>query len=703
MKKILLRIALFIAVIAVLTSIIGGVAIAFAGKNIDYALDRELFEKAKEDKTVYYYAYNNNGELIEVYKSAKETVREWVNFDSVSDMIKLGFIAMEDREFYEHNGVNFKRTAAATLNHIFKLRDSFGASTITQQVVKNISGDNEVSVTRKMKEIFRALSLEREYSKDDIFEVYLNVVPMTGNIYGVSAAAEIYFGKKTDELSLQEAATIVGITNAPAKYNPYTKPDACKEKRNRVLYAMYDVGYISKAEYDGAVNAPLVLQEGCGNYGVSSWFVETANEEILKDISEQYSLSKAASRMMLNGAKVILTMNPEVQNIMEEYFSDTSNLSDKFYDGLNYSMVVSDPYSGDLIGVIGNGGQKRGDKIFNYATSTVTPGSVLKPLALYAPLIESNKIAWSSVFDDAPIKYIDNGEDQVPYPKNSPDVYDGYIDICTAIKKSKNTVAIRLFDIIGAERIYDSLYSDYGFDTLVRSEIGKNGERISDLNSAPLALGQLSYGVSLRKLTEAYNVFPSEGKFSCGRSYSKVYDRAGDIIVSRGVEQKRILSEDTAQVMNQLLCGVVTDGTARQIRLKELVDVAGKTGTSGNDRDRLFIGYTPYFTAGIWCGYGNADKSVGRNTPGHLEIWDEVMHLIHDKTVFCDYDERTEAFSTDKLVIVPYCSKSGASVSEECELDDDSTVKFGYFKHNNFPKEECDYHKYCLQDGDCVV
>ena len=196
MKKIFIRIAIAILIVSLLVAIFGGVAIAYAGKNIDYDLDRELFEKAKEDKTTYYYAFGEGGELIEVYKSAKETVKEWADFDTVSRYLKLGFIAMEDRDFYEHKGVNFKRTFAAMANHILKLRTSFGASTITQQVIKNVSGDNEFSVARKLKEIFRALSLERQYSKDDIFEVYLNIVPMTGNIYGVSAASEMYFGKE---------------------------------------------------------------------------------------------------------------------------------------------------------------------------------------------------------------------------------------------------------------------------------------------------------------------------------------------------------------------------------------------------------------------------------------------------------------------------------------------------------------------------
>ena len=701
MKKIFIRIAIAILIVSLLVAIFGGVAIAYAGKNIDYDLDRELFEKAKEDKTTYYYAFGEGGETIEVYKSAKETVKEWADFDTVSRYLKLGFIAMEDRDFYEHKGVNFKRTFAAMANHILKLRTSFGASTITQQVIKNVSGDNEFSVERKLKEIFRALSLERQYSKDDIFEVYLNIVPMTGNIYGVSAASEMYFGKEVSDLSLAEAATIVGITNAPAKYNPYTKPEECRQKRNRVLYAMYDVGYISKDEYDAATEETLQLSSSNGNYGVSSWFVETANADIISDICREYSISIGAAKLMLNGARVILTVNTEIQDILESYFSDLSNLSDKFSDGLNYSMVISDPYSGDLLGVVGNGGKKRGNMVFNYATANVTPGSVLKPIALYAPLIEDGAITWSTMLEDAPVEYIGDGDSAVPYPKNSPDIYDGYIDVAEALKRSKNTVAIRLFNLLGAKRIFTSLKNNYCFDTLVENAIGVNG--VSDMSAAPLALGQLSYGVSLRRLTEAYNVFPSEGIYSFGRSYIKVYDKNGDLLLERNTKQNKIISSDTAQIMNQLLTGVVLDGTAKQIRLKELVDVAGKTGTSGNDRDRLFVGYTPYFTAGIWCGYGKSDKAVGQNTPSHLYIWDEVMTLIHDKLVFNNYDERLATFSTDKLIVAPYCSRSGQRVTEACELDDEVSVKLGYFKLNDFPKDDCEYHDFCLQEENSMI
>ena len=493
----------------------------------------------------------------------------------------------------------------------------------------------------------------------------------------------------------------MGITNAPAKYNPYTKSEECIAKRNRVLYAMHSMGYINDNEYTLAVNSPLSLSNSKGNYGVSSWFIETAIADVTRDVCSEYSISRGAARLLLNGAKIILTMNPDVQKIMEDYFSNTENLSYKFNEGLKYAMVVSDPRSGNLIGIIGNGGTKHGELLLNHATTLVTPGSVIKPIGIYAPLIERGVITWSTVIDDSPVEYI--GEEGIPYPKNSPDVYDGSIDINDALRKSKNTVAIRLFDMLGAERVFNHLYEDYGFQSLVKSSTGKNGEVISDIGAAPLALGQLSYGVSLRSLTESYNVFPSEGILRKGRSYTKIYDRNGDLILDNSESQKRIYSVDTAQVMNQLLSNVVSNGTAGQIKLKELVDVAGKTGTSGNDRDRLFIGYTPYFTAGIWCGFDSSEQSVGYNTPSHLNIWDEVMELIHEKLVFNSYQESLLGFSTDRLITAPYCPKTGLIPTEWCELNDDVNVKYGYYKPNIFPNNECEYHKHGLQDEDYVL
>lgn len=664
----------------------------YVGKNVDFEMDEVLFSKASEEDTIYYYAYDKNGNLEEVWKTFGKEKREWVELSDVSKYVKEGFISVEDRAFYSHSGINIKRTVAAILNHIFKFRESFGASTITQQVVKNISGDNEATVKRKIHEIFRAIKLERNHSKDEILEMYINIVPMANNINGVSLASEMYFGKEAADLTIAEAATIVGITNAPGKYNPYTHPDRCLEKRNRVLYAMLHGGAIDESEYNIAVNSPLEMKESRVSRNQSSWFIETATDDLLRDIENKYNVSAPAARMMIKGARIILTMSPEIQEIMEEFFYDTDNLSQKIYDGMNYAMVVSDPYTGNLLGIIGAGGRKQGERLLNYATTPVTPGSTIKPLSIYAPLIDSGRIHWSTLIEDSPVRYIMQNGEEIPYPKNTPEVYDGDITISEAICRSKNTVAIKLLNDFGIENAFNVLADNYGFLNLVENEVGEKGHRVTDLAEAPLALGQLSKGESLRKLTESYNVFPNGGVLSIGNSYYYAYDKNGAVIVESVAERRRIMRRDTANIMNQLLMNVVSQGTARQINLKNSVDTAGKTGTSSGDKDRLFIGYTPYFSAGIWCGFSGSDGSVGSNTPSHLQIWDKIMTMIHEKLVFDEYEETVIGFDTSELIIQPYCSLSGDLLGEACELDDEMNIEYGYYSRSNLPEKICQMH-----------
>ncbi len=689
MKKAFLKAGIIILVIAILMSIFVSGALVYTSNKIDYSIDEELFLRSKESLATYYYAFDEFNNLEEVWNSSSSKNKDWVEIEYAGDNVKKAFISMEDREFYNHKGINWGRTAKAAANYIFKFQPKFGASTITQQVIKNISGDNENSISRKTDEIFRAVKLEKKHSKDDILEVYLNIVPMSGNMYGIGMAADRYFGKEPYELSIAEAATLAGITNAPARYNPYEYPDACIEKRNKVLYAMYTTNAITEEEYIKACSEKLAVVDNNGKKQASSWFIETAREDIILELMAKQNISRAAASILLNGAKVVLTMNKKIQSVLDEYFSNTENLSSNVGNGLKYSMVVTDPHDGNLLGIIGNGGTKNGEMLYNYATSPVIPGSVLKPIALYAPLIESNKISWSTLFDDAPNKYI--GENGVGYPKNSPDIYEGTVDTDYALKKSKNTVAVELYNTLGARNIYELLKDTFGIETIYDELITADGRKLTDIAESPLALGQLSVGVSLRKLTECYNVFPNEGTLVSGKSYYYVIDRNGSTILDNIPRSKQVFSKATSQIMNQLLCDVVTGGTASRISLKEYVDTAGKTGTSGGDKDRLFIGYTPYFTAGIWCGYSDGKSAVGYNKPSHLDIWNDVMTEIHNE-ILSDYKETGEGFNTSELYYLPYCSKSGNMPNENCYESEDCEVRYGYFKKSEYSKEECNFH-----------
>ena len=679
----------------------------YAKININYEADETLFEKARDWKPTVFYCDESPEDMyssytpIEVWQSGS-IKREYVSLDRISPFIKDGFVAVEDREFYRHSGVNIKRTALAALKYLTGGEGRFGASTITQQVVKNISGDNELTVSRKLSEILRAIHIEKRYSKEEIFELYLNIIPMGENMYGVAMAADAYFGKSPAELTAAEAATLIGITNAPTAYNPYNNSEACLEKRNIVLSVMESCGVISQEEYLEAKDTPLSLQpRRSGNEKYDSWFIETAIADIAGELEEKYSISKTAARMLLlgGGYSVYTTMNRDIQEKMEEYFENPENLPKEIVDGLNYAMVITDTKQGNILGIIGRAGKKEGNMLLNHATALHTPASTIKPLSIYAPLIDEGRINSATPIDDTPTTFYENGGEYTPYPHNSPNVYSGLTTVADAIKYSKNTVALKLFHLRGVTKTYEELTEKIGFDSLVKSKKDKNGKTLTDLAPSPLAFGQLTNGVSLRKLTEAYGSLANEGILKTASTYIAVTDNKDEVILENPRNEKRVFKESTAKIMTQLLRGVTEDGTAKSLTLKKYIETAGKTGTSSGNRDKLFVGYTPYYTAGIWCGYDNGTDSVGALSKSHLKIWDEVMLNVHADIINSEEDPLT--FSTEGLVYRPFCMDSGKLFSDACKYDArQSRIAYGYFAPDNAPSTLCDRHVLC--DYDCV-
>lgn len=679
----------------------------YVGGDNNFSLDETLFLSAKNSNiTKFYYdasygtgAYSPK-ELCSLMPSENKKV--WYSYDEIGDNLKAAFISVEDRRFFKHHGVDVKRTAFALVNYFMHIKPKFGGSTITQQVIKNISGDDEQTIKRKLSEIVRATHIEYSHTKEEIFEVYLNIVPMSEGISGVGYASEYYFGKKPDTLTDAEAATLVGITNAPSRYNPYINPKACIEKRNQVLYSMLECGIIGEEEYRASIESELsVINTHRDNNSINSWFVETVCDDISRDLADKKGISQSVARLLImnGGLNVYTTVNPKIQAILEEYFENKGNFPKDVDAGLNYSMVITDSKNGNLLGIVGGVGKKAGNRLLNYALTPHTPGSSLKPLALYAPLINKGRINWATVFDDVPITFNKSSSGEyIEYPKNYPQIYDGLTTVSDALRLSKNTVAVRLYNILGKENIFSSLYDDFGFDTLVSSKRFDNGKTVTDKDVSPLALGQLTYGVSLRKLTEAYTVFPSEGTLSKGRSYVAVYDEDGELILENTASEKRVYTRECSRIMNRLLMRVTDSGTAKIITLGNTVDTAGKTGTSGNDKDRVFIGYTPYYTAGIWCGYVGNEKSIGRQSVSHLEIWDDVMKKIHEERL--GNEENTESFSVSGLQYLPYCKDSGGLYTDRCMYDVRSVrLEYGYFTSDNKPNKICDKHVVCLYDN----
>lgn len=703
--KRLIQITVWTLLISLGIFLAGGTALfVYAYRHVDSAADEALFRAAREGSALRLYTCTEEGEeplfLRQIRVGATHKV--WVRLEDVVPALKEGYVAVEDKNFFSHPGVDVLRSAYAAFNSVFHTTSSFGASTLTQQVIKNISGDREVTWRRKLDEILRACRLEQYHSKQEILEVYMNIVPMGENIVGVGAASERYFGKTPQSLTIAEAATLIGISNAPARYNPHTHPQDCLVKRNRVLRTMYSENCMDEAAYRAALEQPLgVLACPRTQQSTLSWFEETVLRDVRADLCAVHGMSESSAAALLRagGLSIVTTVDPVVQKILEDCFENEENLAPQVKEGLSYAMCVYDSRTGALRGIIGQAGEKCADRLLDHCAVPHTPGSVLKPLALYAPLLEEKRIHAATVLDDVPLSFTKHGDTDVPYPRNYPAVYDGLISVSDALRLSKNTVAARLYEMRGAERIYADLHDTFGFEDMVRRARDGQGRMLTDLALSPLALGQLTYGVSLRRLTEAYTVFPAEGVLRRGRAYTRVQDNRGRILLDAPATQRRVFSVGTARVMNTLLGAVIESGTAKTITLDSLVDTAGKTGTSGNDRDRLFIGYTPYYTAGIWCGYDDGNRSVGACAPTHLRIWDSVMHRIHDEALRGVPEEEIRTFSTEGLVRCLYCRDSGAPLSDACAWDArGERVACSYFTPDNRPSGRCSAHVPVLYD-----
>ena len=689
--KILKITALIIFSVTLICAFVFVLLVRIVYKGINFEGDERLFEGARSFHSTTFYA--NATPESEKYtpipiEIGGDVQKIRYSLDEISPYLKDGFIAVEDRKFFLHKGIDTKRTLMAAVNYIIRKDKIYGASTITQQLIKNISGDNQISLKRKAEEIIRAIHIERKYSKEEILELYLNVVPMSENIYGVGAASRAYFNKEPSELKAEEAAMLIGLTNAPTAYNPYKNPELSKKKRDIVLSVMHSEGIIDNEEYNKAVITEIdVIPREKRQDRLDSWFVETVICDVSSDLAKKYEVSSSAARMMLlgGGYDVYTTMDPKIQTTLEKYFEDLNNFPKEAKLGLNYAMTVTDARTGYLVGIVGRVGKKNANRIQNHALLPHVPGSTLKPIALYAPLIDEKKINWATVFDDIPIEFYEKDGVIREYPKNSPEVYDGLTTVKDGLRKSKNTLAVRLCAMRTPKKIYESLKEEFLFDTLVERE-----GSLTDISTAPMALGQLTHGVSLRRLTEAYGTFSADGQWRESCSYICIKDYEGRVILKKEQLTKEIFKPSTARIMNRLLMTVTESGTAKSIKLKNTVNTAGKTGTSGGSKDKTFIGYTPYYNAGIWCGYDGYDKTIPSLEKSHIEIWDEVMTQIHSDVINTPY---IEEFSTNGIYLLPYCMDSGKIYTETCVFDPRGNRReYGYFTEDNRPISECDRH-----------
>ena len=613
-----------ILLIGVVTGLIFVCIFAFYVKTcITPSLDLDLNDFTLNQSSIIYYQ-DSNGDYQKLTTVKSSENRIWVDGDQIPQHMKDALVAIEDKRFYTHKGVDWFRTAHAALN-MFTGGSTFGGSTITQQLIKNLTQQDDITVQRKLLEIFQALDLEKNYDKDEILEYYLNAVYFGEGCYGVQTAAQTYFGKDAKDLSVAESAAIVGITNLPTYYDPFYSVENNKERQENVLREMYKQGYLNKSEYEAAKSEELEFVRGENSpdtFNVYSYYEEVVLSDVIGDLAEAKGISRnAASQLVHNaGYEIYACIDKDIQAKVDAIYTDPEQLP-KSYSGtksqLQSAIVIIDQTTGEIKALSGGTGEKTISYGLNRATGTTRPpGSSIKPIAVYGPAVEYGLISPSTMVLDADETHVQLAHTSW-YPKNSPNTYDGIITITTALQKSKNTVAAQIMDKLTPSASLEFLRSRLGVTSLIDS----------DADYAAMALGEPHYGITVREMAQAYTALANDGVFTYSRTYTMVKDRSGKIILDNQPQTIRAFSQETARTMTYMLNNAATYGTGSESRLSNM-PVAGKTGTTSANRDRWFCGYTPYYTCAVWTGYDTPETMSFSGNPA-TQIWQKVMSAIH--------------------------------------------------------------------------
>ncbi len=629
--------------------------------------------------------------------------RVWVDLENIPKHVRDAFVYSEDERFYSHDGVDFKRTFAAFANMILKFYDSeFGGSTITQQTIKNITGDDDTQggagITRKLREITRSINIEKTYTKDEILETYLNIISLNTNWYnirGVQAAANFYFSKDVSELTLGEAASLAAITKNPSKRNPYDHLDNNYERRANILKVMLNNGAISSEEYETALKEKLTITgdlnfssdtdnsaEIIKNQGVSSYYVDEAIRETIGLIQEYYGLTYKAASERLSGGGYTIKTNVDLvmqEKIEEAYKNDANFQAYALENDELWSAFVCMDYKGNVKAVVGNRGEKTVYMGWNNATqATRSPGSTIKPIASYAPALEQDMITWSTMFKDEPIKIKINGV-ETEWPRNYSETGDyanwskNYYPTYVMLQRSLNTAPAQLIDQMTPTYAYNFLQSKLHFTTL---------DPNYDMNYSSMTVGGMRNGTSLIELVASYQIFGNGGKYYDPHFVSQIIDREGNIIYENSNFYEKAIDESTAFIMNRMLKTAVdsSQGTGKAAKIDGL-DVCGKTGTSQDWQNLTFVSCTPDYVSGVWIGYEDVKKIPTNQYQNIAQIWKNIFGEIADST------ENKEFKSPDTVVERTFCSQTGNIASSTC-----TKTSVGYYKLSNIP-QTCKGHK----------
>ena len=644
------------------------------------------------------FVYDIEGNEIARLTGNESVDRIYVPISAVKDTyIDEAIISIEDERFYEHSGIDMRRIGSAVLSAVANGGTAtYGGSTITQQTVKLISGQDQHSTSRKVQEWFSAMALEQELTKDEIMELYLNLAPMGNNYVGIQAAAQNYFGKDASQLTLAECAFLAGLPKSPSYYNPLRESGRRNALRRMriVLSKMYELGHITEEEYQEALNTELVFVTKTTSSAttINSYFSEYAVRTVVNDLAErrQISTSLATTIVYNRGYHIYTTLEPNVQAVCDEAFTnqelfqtDPSILAD-YPEKPQAGMVIINVQTGAICAMQGGYGRKPGNLVLNRATDAYrSVGSSIKPILDYAPAIEQQCIVPSTLIEDHEVHYDPNDPNRA-WPLNSDRSYAGWMTVRVAVEKSKNTIAVQVWEKVGGEVALWYL-SRMGID------------KMSEGAYPAQAVGAFTYGITPLEMCGAYNTLASGGIYTEPYAYTQVLDSAGNVVLQSNPQTERVFSTETCFLMSDMLEGVIRRGTASSYAsiitndAGEYIGTAGKTGTTDDNLDKWFCGYTPYYCAAVWYGYDNRLRqtvipSGDRNNA--IRIWYYVMSKIHGNCPSIGFPKPDTIFSMD------VCTVSGHAPTSACYAANTVTTDFFVTGWNSTPAntDMCQIH-----------
>lgn len=679
------KVLAIVVLVCVIAGCIGGTALTiFVMKYVDNESGYDL-ENMETTYTSNLYAKDGDGKDVIIRSLAANGRRDWLEIEKISTTVQHAIISAEDERFYEHEGVDWMRTFAAFANMAFQMvtgseKEFFsgGASTITQQLIKNINGDfadDTRTPATKMKEILAALNLEKNFTKQQILEGYINYISMGHSNYGIQAGAQYYFGKDAANLTIVEAASLAAVTKSPSGLNPADAPKDNKSRRDWILGVMRKNEFITEEEYQDAKKATVKTIDYTSDDDeeeddIFTYFEDAVLVEVINDLMEKYDYSyeTAKGKVMGGGMQIYSTLDLKLQERLEDEFEIYDNFNDWEPEDPPDAMMTIMDYQGHMVAMQSGFDRKTTNLSFNPITQGgIWMGSCMKPISAYAPAWDQDLIYWSQIRKDEP-KIDDDGDGKLDWPNNFGNTYTGNIPIIHALRQSHNTIPVELAMDMGLNEV-----NHWMKDTLHLSTV----DMVKDYYSS--VLGSNTNGVHLSEFTAAFTMFGNGGFYTPPTTYTKVLDATGKVLLESDTVFEQVISKQTSFIMNRALREVITSGTGTAASMDDYgIEVVGKTGTT-EEFSRSFIGLTPYHVASIW--YGDLTNLTSNLNQSHMysptRVWRNIMKDIYDGFEDADFEMDDEGVSQRA-----YCRSTGLLAGRNC------STAYGYFK-DDVPLPTC--------------